>query len=148
MNGDLSTLKIAVLFRHQLSHAVSTGRLHYPLFEFLKTLFLCWPTDTQEIEGVNSIISRMVSLAPAIQLPLLSARITVKKALGTLRSKTKADTHTARNEFIKDSCQTHAFANMTLNEMSTEMRFAIPVPADYPPCSSSRVTEVHISCNG
>ena len=49
-----------------------------PSEEFFRLL----PCDTQEIEGANSIIKRVHSLAPNIKLPLMSARILIKKALG------------------------------------------------------------------
>ena len=45
-------------------------------------LFGLLPCDTQEIEGANSIIKRVHHLAPNVKLPLMSARIVIKKALG------------------------------------------------------------------
>lgn len=45
-------------------------------------LFGLLPLDTQDIEGANSILKRIYTLSPNIKLPLMSARVMIKKGLG------------------------------------------------------------------
>ena len=40
------------------------------------------PLDTQDVEGANSIIKKIHTLAPNVKLPLMSARVQIKKTLG------------------------------------------------------------------
>lgn len=75
------TSKFRHIFRQALQHAADTGLLQDDLYEFLSDLSSMWELDTQEVEGMNGLIKLMLGLAPNIRLPLLSARVTIKKTL-------------------------------------------------------------------
>eukprot|EP00959_Pyramimonas_sp_CCMP1952_P164666 3441902-Pyramimonas_sp.AAC.1 len=76
--------KFAVWFRDGMTEAAETGLLDDDVYSFLQNLSLMWFGDTQEIEGCNSIVKHVGRLAPNISLPLLSSRITIKKAVAKL----------------------------------------------------------------
>lgn len=76
---DTFTLGFSQLFEGLLENAAVCGMLDPELYCFLTELSREVPLDTQEIEGMNSMIKHMSRLAPNIQLPLLSSRIQIKK---------------------------------------------------------------------
>ena len=77
-----AVMKFRFLFEADLQFCANTGRMAPDLWSLFACLFrLMWTTDSQEMEGVNSIIRKVVDLAPAIQLELLAARICIKKAI-------------------------------------------------------------------
>ena len=65
--------------------------------------------DTQEIEGCNSIIKKVVQLAPSIKLPLLSDRLMIKKVLAprVLKGATAALRREARLETLQYCADYH-----------------------------------------
>ena len=42
------------------------------------------PTDTQDIEGINGIVKRVLTMSPSLDLELLNARVLGKKTQGPL----------------------------------------------------------------
>jgi hypothetical protein len=93
VDGDVTTLKLIVLFEADLQAAATTGLLSPELHGVLTEAFDNLSTDSQEVESVNSILSRIVTLSPAIQKELLSSRLMIKKHLGytTASCKSKAE---------------------------------------------------------
>ena len=73
--------KITAFFNDDLSMAASNGTLTIRLYTFLLRAAWQFFQETTEIEGMNSILKIMVKKSPNISLPLLSSRLTVKKAL-------------------------------------------------------------------
>lgn len=65
------------------------------------------PLDTQDVEGANSILKRIYTLAPNIKLPLMSARVTIKKGLGDRILHGSKD---IRREAISYAVTQHSFA--------------------------------------
>jgi hypothetical protein len=72
-------VKILNWFLDDIESMASNGQVPEELHRFLTTLFDGYPLETQSIEGLNSIIKIMCKIAPALGLPLLSARLNVKK---------------------------------------------------------------------
>ena len=68
-------------WRQQLEQAARTGQLDARLFKFITHLARAWALDTGEIEGVNSVLKRIVSISPAIEWALISARTVIKKSV-------------------------------------------------------------------
>lgn len=77
---DDTTMKVRTLFRGELLLAVSDGTLDESLHALLVEVSRMWALDTQEIEGVNSIIKYATHLSPNLSWKLLSARMTIKKS--------------------------------------------------------------------
>ncbi len=81
------------------------GTLSYDLWQLLRCLMRMLAVDTQEIEGLNSVIKHVLGLAPAMGLKLLSSRALIKKtimwrdhgpqAIDSLATKCAAFHHTA-----------------------------------------------------
>eukprot|EP00969_Alexandrium_andersonii_P235530 10398871-Alexandrium_andersonii.AAC.1 len=69
-----------------------------------------WRIHTQDIEGTNSQIKIISSLAPHISFPLLSARITIKKFLATLGAVDAAGSFERRESFVQTCISHHAEA--------------------------------------
>jgi hypothetical protein len=80
-DGGQFVTKLARLFRRDLEVARDTGKLLGPLRGLLVELFGCTRPDTQAVEGVNSMLRRMLNLAPHLSVELLSSRLIIKKAL-------------------------------------------------------------------
>ena len=72
-------VKVKRLLRADLEHAAATGLLTASLHYFLLVLNILLPIDTQEVEGFNSVIKVMTDRAPSMKVPLLNARLTIKK---------------------------------------------------------------------
>ena len=58
-----------------------TGCLAVTMYRFLRDVAHMHHTDTQEIEGINSIVKHCMKLAPSMHVDLLSARIQIKKEI-------------------------------------------------------------------
>ena len=78
VDQDLA-LKAKQEFHRDFVHAERTGLLTEPLRCFLLTLRSVLSLDTQDLEGINSLIQVMCSRAPSMRLPLLNARVSIKK---------------------------------------------------------------------
>ena len=76
------TTKFAQIFRSELAACKETGTLPQRLHELLRELFTRTRPETQEVEGVNGMLKRMLTLSLAISLELLSSRMVIKKANG------------------------------------------------------------------
>jgi hypothetical protein len=80
---DDLTLKYRLLFEYELVSASETGTFDAELWQFTQDMFDMTVDNTQDIEGLNSIIKHVVDLAPRIELKTLSARVQIKKMLGS-----------------------------------------------------------------
>eukprot|EP00959_Pyramimonas_sp_CCMP1952_P458163 9476165-Pyramimonas_sp.AAC.2 len=69
--------------------------------------------DAQSIEGMNSIIKYIATLAPWISWELLSSRVTIKKRCCSLGLK---DSKSARDDFITDHADIHEDAKKWMNK--------------------------------
>eukprot|EP00959_Pyramimonas_sp_CCMP1952_P390961 8193008-Pyramimonas_sp.AAC.1 len=54
--NDEASLKFGRLFGKELMETANTGELPLSIYEFLCDVFMMWRLDTQEIEGVNSVL--------------------------------------------------------------------------------------------
>ena len=71
-------LKLKRFSNGALTYASNTGKCHWGLFGLVSMWVIAMPCDAQSIEGLNNQISSAVRFAPAIGLPLLSARIVAR----------------------------------------------------------------------
>eukprot|EP00959_Pyramimonas_sp_CCMP1952_P129643 2711272-Pyramimonas_sp.AAC.1 len=78
MHGDLS-LKAKAMFRDAWETMRDTGTCRADLYAWLLILRSRMPFDTQEVEGMNSVIQIMTRIAPSMRLPLTSHRVRIKK---------------------------------------------------------------------
>ncbi len=101
LDNDAVAFKIMLLFHTELLNTIRTGTLDPELHKLLVDVFEMMTDNTQDIEGVNSIISHIVDLAPSIGLKLLSGRILVKKTL-------KFAAASERENVIQEVCQVHS----------------------------------------
>ena len=107
---DGITWKLPQVFRQELEHCVNTGMLlNDELWNLLNGLTKMLIIDTQEVEGMNSILKRNVTIAPAILLPLAAARVMIKKELGT------SGTPLEREDLVRACVDNHYAAQASLN---------------------------------
>eukprot|EP00959_Pyramimonas_sp_CCMP1952_P112070 2343711-Pyramimonas_sp.AAC.1 len=80
---DATSKKFVDIFAPELARCRDEGRgaLDRQLWAFVNAIAREWKLDTQEIEGVNSIIKTVWKRSPAIAWPLLSARMSMRKFL-------------------------------------------------------------------
>ena len=77
-DSDLA-VKVKHAFQSDLEYAAVTGLLTIPLDSFLKAWQAVLPLDAQIVEGTNSLAQGMCTRAPNMKIPLLNARISIKK---------------------------------------------------------------------
>ena len=74
--------KVAALFQSMLEAVVRTGgELDPDLYKLFVRVSRLMAVDTQEIEGLNSVIKHVIGRSPSIGLELLSSRVASKKVL-------------------------------------------------------------------
>ena len=122
VDKDITTPKLIILFEADVERAAETGLLSAELHGILRAAFNNLCTDSQEIEGVNSILRRIVTLAPSIRQPLLSSRILVKKHLNYLSAdcKSKHEEKAAREGLVTAAVHGHHFASRRLADAELE----------------------------
>lgn len=75
--------KITQVFRDSLEFCVrASGRVPNHLYCVALALVHEWPADSQEIEGVMSLIANAVRVNPHISQPQLDARVGLRKYIG------------------------------------------------------------------
>ena len=79
---DETTRKFAHHFKKELQQLVSDGSVHLVLWRYARTLGQMWRPDTEEVEGINSVLKTLITEAPNIGVPLLSARASTTKQCG------------------------------------------------------------------
>eukprot|EP00969_Alexandrium_andersonii_P161237 7125188-Alexandrium_andersonii.AAC.1 len=57
--ADEASLQVRILFHAEFSEAACSGRCPGSLWAFLHSVASSWKLDTQEIEGVNSVVKRI-----------------------------------------------------------------------------------------
>lgn len=78
----ITAKKIKMLFGPDICQGARDGTISQPLYAALRLVCMKWRVDVQEIEGINNIIQVIASRAPRISLPLLDARVAIRKMLG------------------------------------------------------------------
>ena len=76
--------KLARAVLPELRLVFASGDIPKKLEAFIKSILSSVYLDTQEIEGMNSIIKSICKAAPNIHLPLLSSRLTIKKHIRSM----------------------------------------------------------------
>lgn len=95
--------KLGQCFRREIELAAMHGTLCIQLFTLILSLLSSVRLDTQEVEGINSILKRAVDLAPAISADLLAARMVCKKKLAV-----SYNTAPLRDGLVQTCIQAHA----------------------------------------
>ena len=78
----MTASKLKQLFRAELANVAQTGKCPICLYWAMRLVALYWRADVQEIEGINSLIELACRRAPRISLPLVDARVGLRKDLG------------------------------------------------------------------
>ena len=119
------TRKFVSLFREDLELSKKSGCIEPMLFQLLSEAFRMLPLETQEVEGINSIVKRIVKIAPSIKLPLLSDRVLIKKALSTkiLAGQTADERREARHDALHRCVEWHPAAILQCGALMMEDRF-------------------------
>ena len=79
---DITTAKLTIIFQNDLLAASRDGKLSDDLHATVWWVARYWKADTQSIEGLNSVLKGLIARGPNISLPLCSARLSLKHALG------------------------------------------------------------------
>ncbi|CAK0813601.1 unnamed protein product, partial [Prorocentrum cordatum] len=77
LGGDLA-LKVRDIFLYDWATMQISGECSPRLYAWLLVLRSKLPHDTQDVEGMNSVLQRMCSIAPRMKLPLASDRMRAK----------------------------------------------------------------------
>ena len=88
----------------EFCEVVSSGLLPKKLDAFVRCILGVIHLDTQEIEGCNSVLKAVAKAAPNIRLPLLSARLNIKKTINQLEENTAQ----SRKALAETAAQNHA----------------------------------------
>lgn len=132
--GDVETFsstawKIAHTFREELLAAVASGTLHERLFHLIQAVCRMMTCDTQEIEGMNSIIKHAIHHAPAIHLPLLNSRVLIKKSLTDL-----GQSSDALDKIVRQCVEAHSIGQAALEDPGRYYGYELePTPIQGPP---------------
>ncbi len=78
---DSSTIRRRDAFKDELAHIAIYGKCTQQLYVYMVLLARVFVCQTQEIEGMNSMMKLIIGVAPHISLPLLSSRVCVRKLL-------------------------------------------------------------------
>eukprot|EP00959_Pyramimonas_sp_CCMP1952_P229313 4794708-Pyramimonas_sp.AAC.1 len=78
--------KIYKCFPDDIDRSVSTGTIGDSAFMMLLRVACTIAADTQEVEGMNGMLKALMKHAPAIDIPLLSARLVNRMSLAILPS--------------------------------------------------------------
>jgi len=81
---EINTLKLRVIFKNELKDCRNTGKLDRHLWQFVYNICLMFRSNTQSIEGLNSLLKNMIRGASSIGQKLASYRMSIKHALGGL----------------------------------------------------------------
>lgn len=138
---EITTRKLKHLCAADLEQASHDGTTGWTLFSILDLVALMLMGDIQNLEGTNSVIKAITKKAPAIGLPLASARVGLKYKLGAELDfkKAKAKSYSQSSPALKalhtklSECGDDA-ANDILQE---EGRWQAPPPAIHLPDSKT-----------
>jgi hypothetical protein len=141
LDADMAASKIKHRFPDELQDAAQCGKLQADLWEFLNHLCThSWAIDVHEQEGCNSMLKRMGSIAPGIQVELLSARLCIKKYLHRCtKAESLADATKDERETIVQACvESHSPVAPSVSAQ----RWAMVDPSDYPPVPNVELPRV------
>ncbi len=79
---EATARKVKRLFLIGVERAAGDGTCTDDLWLLFKSMGLLLKADVQELEGVNSMIKSICQRCPNLTLPVLDARLRLKKALG------------------------------------------------------------------
>ena len=87
-NGlEINTMKILIMYEAAIRKAADDGKVAYNLWWLVWWLARKWRADTQEVEGLHLALKAQLAKAPNITLALVSARLSIRKALNIIGGK-------------------------------------------------------------
>eukprot|EP00959_Pyramimonas_sp_CCMP1952_P077781 1625901-Pyramimonas_sp.AAC.1 len=127
-NLHITAAKVVHMFQAEIREASRTGVLSMRVWMPLYLASVFWRGDTQEIEGVNNLLQTVVRRAPSIGLPLLDARVAIRKTacLGVRGASLKwTDVAPRVNAAIAEAIDHASEIDSVLN---MPFRFSVPDP--------------------
>ena len=128
---DDTTLKIRTLFIKQWEVCATTGTCPFVLWELISDVNVHTPLDQQALEGSMNQIKHISGLAPGIEWPLLSSRLTSVQEIAPLLSRME------REAFVQKCVSFDGEASACLkadDEVEPGLgRFDVVQVAQYPP---------------
>ena len=119
----MTTLKVKMMFSLDLAQAAASGIASIGLFTAMRLLCVSWRGDTQEIEGINSLLKCSTNRAPHITLALVDARVSLQKQLwNEKQSKKWSDMAERADEILREAVEAAPMINTVLGDMR---RFAV-----------------------
>jgi hypothetical protein len=82
MQLHITARKVKQLFPADIANGANTGKVSLALYSAMRLIALKFKIDVQEIEGINNVIQQVAKKAPRITLPVLDARVALRKMLG------------------------------------------------------------------
>ena len=82
LNLHLVARKVKKIFHDEVVQGAESGTVGMQLWTAIRLVVVKWRPDVQEVEGINNIIQQVVRAAPRVTLPLLDARVGLRKMLG------------------------------------------------------------------
>eukprot|EP00969_Alexandrium_andersonii_P164479 7269659-Alexandrium_andersonii.AAC.1 len=75
------------MFPEQLKEARGHGVLDTGVGCFVVILAQVWKLDAREVEGASGVVKRIGQIAPRISWDLMASRLTIKKAMPSVKQK-------------------------------------------------------------
>ena len=79
---EITTLKFCILFGNEIRQCAANGKLDAYVHRLVLTVCHMFRTNTQQIEGLNSVLKRMLNVSRGMGQRLASARLSIKHQLG------------------------------------------------------------------
>lgn len=127
---DLAIKQIWILFKDDFVQCERDGIAPARLQALAKALKEHLQLSTQDVEGVNSIITRIAAICPRITLPLLSARVMTTKLLklGSKQANSKVKWSAIRPRAISLLHKCLPFFNGRVGILDNPSRWSSPTP--------------------
>lgn len=120
-----NTIRFRIEWQGELQVAAASGKICPRVHAFLSAVMRMWSCDTQEQEGANSMISAMVARSPNLSLPVLAARLTIKKTIFNEVSSVKGSA-----KGVGDRVAVRLAVKRLVHQLSTKVDAAASVQQD------------------
>ena len=110
-----------------VTYAAETGKLDDELYGLVDGWCREWSTDTVEVESANKCVANVVTQAPRITLPLVSARVACIKRLGLGTRNASLRWSDIRGKFQSIQEEAVEFHDMAAPVMGAPRRWTSPV---------------------
>lgn len=114
--------KTKVLFHGELQEAAATGRCPLKLYTFALLMRARLPCETQEVEGMNSVLQKISDAAPNARFPVVSDRLRNRYGCGDI----SAEECVAMHQLVLQRCTSTQHAQRFLSGSAAAA--LVPVP--------------------